>query len=192
MEKENSSYTKSNDIYTKENISKSIAKSIFKGDLKSAKKNILRLFSVTDIVENIDYEYIEKEIFENNLFGSFYYIEFHDYLENKNILESLEKQYQKEINKKLPCNCCTKNQLLKVSYINQLLNVTKYLNGDWKEDFTKESQLKWIIVVNNDNIEYQTTSTIRNSIAYFMSEDKAKDAVKILGENKIKMIFSNY
>ena len=85
--------------------------------------------------------------------------------------------------------------------IHQLMNVAKYLNGDWIPDWKDSNQFKYSIYLDYFYPEHPGKGFIkisRNSIfdlgcVYFKSEELAKRAIEILGEEKIREIFAtNY
>ena len=79
----------------------------------------------------------------------------------------------------------------KLNAINRILNVAKYLNGDWKPDFNSNLDRKYYLYVDGMNI-VRIGYTPRNniSLAYFKSEELAKQAIEILGEETIKQAFN--
>lgn len=87
-----------------------------------------------------------------------------------------------------PCMPITsKKHIQKIHAMNQLMNVAKYLNGDWNS----ENSPKWYIVIKDDTITYFATDMFNVSFVYFKSEELAKEAVEILGEDKIRLALCN-
>lgn len=88
-------------------------------------------------------------------------------------------------------NCTSEKQAEKLIAINKLMNVTKYLNGDWKPNW-KETSRKYYIKYSdiNNEIYVDYSQTIHSSVAYFESEELAKQAIEILGEETIKLALS--
>ena len=78
--------------------------------------------------------------------------------------------------------------------IHQLMNVAKYLNGDWIPDWKDSNQFKYSIYLDYFHPEHPGKGFIKigcNSIydlgcVYFKSEELAKRAIEILGEEKIR------
>ena len=85
-------------------------------------------------------------------------------------------------------NCTSKKQAKKLIAINKLMNVAKYLNCYWKPDWNDLHKRKYYIYSNNNNI-LLISETISNHSAniYFKSEELAKQAIEILGEETIKL-----
>ena len=77
--------------------------------------------------EKLTYENIAKSLFMNN---KTYYI---DTLGDIFICNSGTIYYNSKI------NCTSEKQAKKLLAINQLMNVAKYLNGNWEPDFKKDS-----------------------------------------------------
>lgn len=85
----------------------------------------------------------------------------------------------------------SKKQAEKLSAINKLLNVAKYLNGDWKPDWNNCNECKYYIRIDAYN-EVQTgyANSTCSDIAYFKTIELAKQAIEILGEEIIRLALS--
>lgn len=88
-----------------------------------------------------------------------------------------------------PNNCPTRKQAEKLMAINKLLNVAHYLNGDWDPEFSYYCGLKWYLCYEraSDKISVYTLQCSQSPIVLFKTEDLARQAVKILGEDVIKL-----
>ena len=85
-------------------------------------------------------------------------------------------------------NCVTRRQAKKLLAINQLMNVAKYLNGDWQPDWFNESIAKYFIHLDkNENIKINFVVRTHYSSICFKSEELAQQAIEILGEETIKL-----
>ena len=73
----------------------------------------------------------------------------------------------------------------------KLLEVANYLNGDWKPDWDDTSQHKYLIVYNNRKKVFEINASYWVSVngVYFYSEENAKRAIKIIGEEELKQFF---
>lgn len=84
-------------------------------------------------------------------------------------------------------NATSRQQLEQLLAINKLMNVAKYLNGNWKIDW-RSKQEKYYIVY--DYWKYVLTVTCTNcfqsTLVYFESPLLAKQAIEILGEEEVK------
>lgn len=82
----------------------------------------------------------------------------------------------------------SQQQLQQIKALNKLMNVAKYLNGNWKPDFTNFSERKWWIDYDFEDLMLSTdfSSCYRNSVVYFKSEELALQAIEILGEEEVK------
>ena len=99
-------------------------------------------------------------------------------------------------NYKLQNNCTSKKQAQKLLAINKLMNVAKYLNGDWQPDWSNHDKLKWFIdahvnhYIDSDDVD---TVSIYGSISHklmsicFKSRELAQQAIEILGEETIRL-----
>lgn len=86
-------------------------------------------------------------------------------------------------------NSVTRRQVEKLLAINKLMNVAKYLNGDWQPNWNDLNDYKWFIYFSN---EYKTLNTecvhsMQQHFIYFKSNELAKQAIEILGEEIIKL-----
>ena len=78
-------------------------------------------------------------------------------------------------------------QIEQLLALNKLMNVAKYLNGDWEPDFTDTTH-KFYIYYNYIGLEFHIEWSInwRRSIIYFKSRKLASQAIEILGEEEVK------
>ena len=74
----------------------------------------------------------------------------------------------------------------------KLLEVADYLNGNWKPDWDNKEQCKYIICYNHETKQFGTDFYSYTSITpiVFSSEENAKKAVEIIGEEELKQFFS--
>lgn len=132
----------------------------------------------TPIKKKVTYNDVAKELFENK-WG--YYLMgdgcvgnclLHIYFMNNN-------------------NCTSKEQAEKLIAINKLMNVAKYLNGDWIPDWEdNNNEFKYYINYYHKVINISYTSHYNSSNVYFKSEELARQAIEILGEETIKLALS--
>lgn len=88
-------------------------------------------------------------------------------------------------------NCTSKKQAQKLLAINKLLNVAKYLNGDWKPDWNSTSEKKYYIFINdNHDVVISDNTVYCYSITYFKTFKLVQQAIEILGEETIKLALS--
>lgn len=82
----------------------------------------------------------------------------------------------------------SQQQLQQIRALNKLMNVAKYLNGNWKPNWNNYNTTKWFIFFDHDKKEIQTRSwyIINPGCVYFKSEELALQAIEILGEEEIK------
>lgn len=88
-------------------------------------------------------------------------------------------------------NSATKHQLECILAKNKLANVAKYLNGEWEPYKTDLGHFDaWVLFAtpNKDFVGYtKITDCAYNSNVLFRSPELAKQAVKILGEETVKL-----
>lgn len=85
------------------------------------------------------------------------------------------------------CFITSEKQLEQLLALNKLMNVAKYLNGNWKINW-RSKQEKYYIVY--DYWKYVLTVTCTNcfqsTLVYFESPSLAKQAIEILGKEEVK------
>ena len=87
----------------------------------------------------------------------------------------------------------TSRHLQKCVTLRKLLEVSEYLNGDWKLDWNNEEQRKYFIYYNHNkkivDIDYYYRCSY--NAAYFSSRENALKAIEIIGEEELKNFFLN-
>lgn len=103
--------------------------------------------------------------------------------------------FEENANETYPMNMTSKKQVEKLLAINKLLNVAKFLNGkDWKPDEGNVDEF-WVLGIckYNDEIEPICVGNYdyRTEIVYFRTEELAKQAIKILGKDTVRLALSS-
>lgn len=131
-----------------------------------------------EIKKNLTYNDIAKELFENN---KTYYTDAFSNIKRAN--GAYDNYWQAN-------NCTSEKQVKKLLAINKLINVAKYLNGDWQPDWNDGKQKKYYIsiVINDIKIDFMFNN--RCSDIYFKSKELTEQAINILGEESIKLALS--
>lgn len=86
-------------------------------------------------------------------------------------------------------NCTTEAQAKRLLAFNKLMNISKYLNGDWKPDFDGHHK-NWNICKEGDDYLALWTDNTENCSVYFKSEGAAKEAIRLMGEDSLNDLFS--
>lgn len=90
-----------------------------------------------------------------------------------------------------PNNATTKHQLECILAKNKLANVAKYLNNGWKPDKTHLGHFDAYVLFCTPNKDYIGDTKIQdcadNSNVLFKSSELAQQAIKILGEETVKL-----
>ena len=88
-------------------------------------------------------------------------------------------------------NCKSVEHAKRMAAFNKLQNIAKYLNGDWKPKFDGNTEI-WDINVAYDSEEYIPCSSVvyNNGMVYFKSEQLANEAIRLMGEESLKDLFS--
>lgn len=88
-----------------------------------------------------------------------------------------------------PINSTSREQIEKLLAINKLLNVAKYLNGDWKPDWNDEDKEKIGLYYDGKKDVIKTIREYNycHAPAYFRTEELAQQAIQILGEETIRL-----
>ncbi len=133
--------------------------------------------------KRLTYENIADQLFTNN--NGVYYIN-----SNGDVVYAFSMNSD---NRKKPNNATCKKQLEKLLAINKLMNVAKYLNGNWKPNWENINEDKYYLRVNRtseNTFEIGDTKMICSDIAYFRSRELAQQAINILGEYTIRLALS--
>ena len=86
----------------------------------------------------------------------------------------------------LPNNCTTRKQAEKLLAMNKMMNVAKYLNGDWQAVFDGATT-NWMIYYDINKLTIIGYRYIHSSFVYFKTKELAQQAIEILGEETIKL-----
>lgn len=86
-------------------------------------------------------------------------------------------------------NCTSIAQAKRMIAFNKLMNIAKYLNGDWKPSFDRDDA-KWNINKYGDTYIEMYTRTLNKSGVYFKSQELTKEAIRLMGEESLNDLFS--
>lgn len=86
-------------------------------------------------------------------------------------------------------NCTSIAQAKRMVAFNKLMNIAKYLNGDWKPNFDG-NQANWNIIKDNGTFIAMHTMVLNKACVYFKSENLTKEAIRLMGEESLNEIFS--
>ena len=106
-----------------------------------------------------------------------------------------ELTYQ-EIAEKFPKNSSVStntDHLSKLITFRKLLEVADYLNGDWKPDWSNDTQYKYIISYNGikETLFIQSCWYVTQGLVCFSSKENAEKAINILGEKNLLNFFKS-
>lgn len=106
----------------------------------------------------------------------------------KELLDELFLQYEKVVTY---LSTTSYSQVAKLHAINALLNVSKYLNGDWKPDWNNSHEEKYsIYITKNNSMDISRSTYLNDTFVYFKNEELAQQAIEILGEKWIRLALS--
>lgn len=130
-----------------------------------------------EIKKNLTYNDIAKELFEND---KTYYID--SFANVKRANGAYGNYWQAN-------NCTSEKQVRKFLAINKLMNVAKYLNGNWKPNWSNNNEYKYYIWYLPTNNSLAICNAISNctSVVFFKSKELAKQAIEILGAETIQL-----
>lgn len=82
----------------------------------------------------------------------------------------------------------SQQQLQQIRALNKLMNVAKYLNGDWEPDWNNKYEDKYCIYYEctKPTLRISRWSTSYYEGVYFKSPELARQAIEILGEEEVK------
>ena len=85
------------------------------------------------------------------------------------------------------CFVASEKQLEQLLALNKLMNVAKYLNGDWEPSFICKSQ-QWYIYYDHKDLRLSIdwVMHLRGASVYFKSAELARQAIEILGKEEVK------
>lgn len=86
-------------------------------------------------------------------------------------------------------NCTTEAQAKRLLAFNKLMNIAKYLNGDWMPDFDGNNK-NWFIRIENGKYVARFFKWFNNGSVYFKSEEAANEAIRLMGEDSLNDLFS--
>jgi hypothetical protein len=86
-------------------------------------------------------------------------------------------------------NCTSNKHVEKWLCINDLMNIAHGLNESWEPNWNNDTEFKFYIVSTGQDFEVMKTNSISQSFVYFKTEDLAKEAITILGNEKLMRIF---
>lgn len=86
-------------------------------------------------------------------------------------------------------NCTTEAQAKRLLAFNKLMNIAKYLNGDWKPNFDGDHG-NWNICKDGDTLLATYTRNVNKASVYFKSEDLALEAIRLMGEESLNDLFT--
>lgn len=86
-------------------------------------------------------------------------------------------------------NCTTEAQAKRLLAFNKLMNIAKYLNGDWKPNFDGDHG-NWNICKDGDTLLATYTRNVNKANVYFKSKDLAYEAILLMGEDSLNDLFS--
>lgn len=86
-------------------------------------------------------------------------------------------------------NCTSMAQAKRVAAFIKLQNIAKFLNGDWKPNFDRDDG-KWNINKDGDTFIEMYTRRLNKAGVYFKSQELAKEAIRLMGEESLNDLFS--
>lgn len=86
-------------------------------------------------------------------------------------------------------NCTSYAQAKRLLAFNKLMNIAKYLNGDWKPNFDGDHG-NWNICKDGDTLLATYTRNVNKANVYFKSKDLAYEAIRLMGEDSLNDLFS--
>ena len=86
-------------------------------------------------------------------------------------------------------NCTSNKHIEKWLCINDLMNIAHGLNESWEPNWDNDTEFKYYIVSTGQDFEVMKTNSISSSFVYFKTEEIAKEAIRILGVEKLMRIF---
>lgn len=161
-----------------ENIINEIKIDVPEGTEAYLENNIIKF---RPIKKELTYEDIAKELFK---YKKTYYTD--DFCN----IRAIKAINDADINYYDVNNCISEKQAQKLLAINKLMNVAKYLNGDWQPNWNNDKERKYYIYLKscyNYDVYIDCSCNYAYSIVHFKSEELAQQAIDILGKETIKL-----
>lgn len=86
-------------------------------------------------------------------------------------------------------NCTSYAQAKRLLAFNKLMNIAKYLNGEWMPDFDGNNK-NWFIRIENGKYVARFFKWFNNGSVYFKSGEAANEAIRLMGEDSLNDLFS--
>lgn len=86
-------------------------------------------------------------------------------------------------------NCTSAAQAKRLAAFNKLQNIAKYLNKEWKPDFSICDK-KWGIIKDGESFTPKYIRMVNDANIYFRNEDLANEAIRIMGKESLNDLFS--
>lgn len=81
-------------------------------------------------------------------------------------------------------------QVYKLIAINKLMNVAQYLNGDWKPNWCENEEKYVFNMYQGHSLHITYANFYSYGSVYFKTKELAEKAMKILGEDTIRLALS--
>ena len=134
-------------------------------------------YTIVEKEKKLTYEDVARKLFSQKGF----------YIGNAGTIESFKDTCYDGIS--YGNNCISQKQAEKLLAINKLMNVAKYLNGDWQPDWDSVREIKYYIYYSNQYkiLKIYSTVGVQSNVIFFKSKKLAEQAIEILGEETIKL-----
>ena len=139
-------------------------------------KGIIKFKKIKEKKWKLDYMDIVDEL----LSDTGYYITQHGQISYTNF-KHMSSSTKLELN-----NALDRKQLESLLTLNKLINVAKYLNGDWLPDFEAGDEIKYYPSLTRSRLNIGTAYIVHGSDVYFKSKELVEQAIEILGEKEIR------
>lgn len=100
-----------------------------------------------------------------------------------------KKLFSDMIPYKKSVKCTNPEQVERLDAYNKLMNIAKFLNGDWKPDFYGDHE-NWNICKDGDTFIEMYTRRLNKAGVYFKSQELTKEAIRLMGEESLNDLFS--
>lgn len=86
-------------------------------------------------------------------------------------------------------NCTSTAQAKRLAAFNKLQNIAKYLNKEWKPDFSICDK-KWGIIKEKESFSPKYIMMLNDANIYFRNKDLASEAIRLMGKESLNDLFS--
>lgn len=133
--------------------------------------------------EKIIFKKVEEKLTYEKIANKLFKFETHYYIDSNGVIRKNSAGWL------CPNTAPTEHQLKRLLALNKLMNVAYYLNDGWEPDWNNTKEYKHYLLYDHRNSKIITDSwyQLNQGLPMFKSKELAEQALKILGEETVKL-----